>query len=236
MSLAGPAGNRVKALPPKPPAISRIFIVDDHPLVREWMANLISQETDLVICGQADDAASALASVPLAKPDVVIVDLSLKRSSGLELIKDLRAQFPATKVIVLSMHEELNYVERAFRAGAVGYVAKRESSSKVVDAIRAVQAGKMFANEAFMAELTGRLMRNQNVKPGSADELLSDREMEVFNLRGQGKGAKEIADFLKVSVKTIESYEARIKEKLGYDNVNELVREAVRWHDRKNRL
>jgi DNA-binding NarL/FixJ family response regulator len=214
----------------------RVFIVDDHPLVREWLASLVAQETDLAICGQADSAPSALAAIPLCQPDIAVVDLSLRESSGLELIKDLRAQYPAMELLVLSMHEETGYAERAFRAGARGYIVKRESGSRVVEGIRAVLAGRFYASESLMSELAGRIFGGAGRTAATAApiETLSDREMEVFQLRGQGHGTKEIAEYLRVSVKTIESYDARIKEKLGLQSAAELMREAVRWHDRRS--
>ncbi len=211
----------------------RVYIVDDHPLVREWLAGLIGQESDLEVCGQAEDGPVALAAIPIAKPTIVIVDLSLNRSSGLELIKDLKNQYPSLHILVLSMHEEASYAERAFRAGARGYIVKRESGSRVVEAIRAVLSGQFYASPALASQLAGRMFAAGGAT-ASPLESLSDREIEVFQLRGQGRGTKEIADHLKVSVKTVESYEARIKEKLSLQNSGELMREAVRWHDRQN--
>jgi DNA-binding NarL/FixJ family response regulator len=223
-----------KPLPPALPTRRRVFIVDDHPLVREWLASLVAREADLVICGQAEDAATALASVPLARPDLIVVDLSLNRSSGMELIKDLRAQASTAQILVLSMHEEANIAERALRAGARGYILKGETASQVIDAIRAVLAGQFYVSASLMSQLAGLLFSGTARSTGSPVETLSDREIEVFQLRGQGRVTKEIAEQLKVSVKTVETYEARIKEKLGLRTAGELVREAVRWHDRKH--
>jgi DNA-binding NarL/FixJ family response regulator len=214
----------------------RIFIVDDHPLVREWLGSLIAREPDLEICGNADDAVKTLGALASARPDVVVVDLSLNRSSGLELIKDIRLQFPAARVLVLSMHEEISYPERAFRAGARGYVLKRESGSCVVAAIRTVLAGQFYASQSLAAELAGRLAGATERTTDSPADILSDRELEVLELRGAGRTAKTIAEHLNVSVKTVESYEARIKQKLGLQNAGELVREGVRWLDRKFRV
>jgi DNA-binding NarL/FixJ family response regulator len=219
--------------PRSPDGRHRVFIVDDHPLVREWLAGLIGQESDLEVCGQASDAPVALASIQNAKPTIVIVDLSLNRSSGLELIKDIKHQYASLHILVLSMHEEASFAERAFRAGARGYIVKRESGSRVVEAIRAVTGGQFYASPALASQLAGRMF-GAPATSASPVESLSDREIEVFQLRGQGKGTKEIADHLKVSVKTVESYEARIKEKLNLQNSGELMREAVRWHDRQN--
>jgi DNA-binding NarL/FixJ family response regulator len=214
-----------------------VFLVDDHPLVREWLAGLVALEADLEVCGQAEDAPAALAAVPVTRPDIVVVDLTLPRSSGLELIKDLRAQFPALRLLVLSMHDEASVAERALRAGAHGYAVKRESGPHIIGAIRAVLAGKFHASPALAAELAGRMFAGAAPAAGRPpEEVLSDREMEVFRLRGQGRSAKEIAAFLRVSVKTVGSYDARIKEKLGLGNAGELMREAVLWHDRQRGL
>ena len=218
----------------KPPR-HRVFFVDDHPLVREWLASMVALEADFEVCGQAEDAAAALAAVSVARPDVLVVDLSLPRGSGLDLIKDVRAQFPAVRLLVLSMHDEVSVAERAFRAGAHGYAVKRESGPRIVEGIRAVLEGKFYASPSLTAQLAGRMFGGTG--GGLAPEdVLSDREMEVFRMRGQGLSPKEIADRLSVSVKTVGSYDARIKEKLGYSDAGEMMREAVLWQDRQRGL
>jgi len=214
----------------------RVFFVDDHPLVREWLASMVALEPDLEVCGQADDAAAALAAMPQSRPDLVVVDLSLPRGSGLDLIKSMRAQFPNVRLLVLSMHDEASVAERAFRAGAHGYAVKRESGPRIIDGIRAVLEGKFYASPSLTAQLAGRMFGGAAHSGKSPEELLSDREMEVFRFRGQGRSAKEIADLLGVSVKTVGSYDARIKEKLGLGDAGELMREAVLWHDRQRGL
>ena len=214
---------------------SRVFVVDDHPLVREWLGSLIAREADLEVCGQTDDAAKALTMLATANPDIAVVDLSLSRSSGLALIKDIRLQYPAVRVLVLSMHEEISYPERAFRAGARGYILKRESGSCVIAGIRTVLSGQFYASQSLAAELAGRMAGAAERNGDSPDEILSDRELEVLELRGAGRTAKAIAEHLNVSVKTIESYEARIKQKLGLQNATELLREGVRWRERNHR-
>jgi len=214
----------------------RIFFVDDHPLVREWLASMVALEPDLVVCGQAEAAAAALAAVAQARPDLMVVDLSLPRGSGLDLIKNMRAQFPAVRLLVLSMHDEASVAERAFRAGAHGYAVKRESGPRIIEGIRTVLEGKFYASPSLTAQLAGRMFAGAAHGGGSPEELLSDREIEVFRLRGQGRSPKEIADRLGVSVKTIASYDARIKEKLGLSDAGELMREAVLWHDRQRGL
>jgi len=210
--------------------------MDDHPLVREWLASMIALEPDLEICGQAEEAAAALALVTLARPDIMIVDLTLPRGSGLELIKDLRAQHPAVRLLVLTTHDDAAVAVRAFRAGAHGYAVKRDPGPKIIEAIRTVLAGKFYASPTLTAQLAGRLFGGAAPAGRSPDELLSDRELEVFHLRGKGRSVKEIADLIHVSVKTVGSYEARIKVKLGLENASALMREAVLWEDRQRGL
>ncbi len=220
----------------KKSARSRVFLVDDHPLVREWLAGMIALEGDLEVCGQAEEAVTATAALPLAKPDIVVVDLTLPRGSGLELIKELRTRFSAIRLLVLTTHDDAAIAERAFRAGAHGFVVKRESGEKIIEAIRTVLEGKFYASPSLTAQLTGRMFSGSARGGGSPDELLSDREMEVFRMRGEGLQAKEIADRLGVSVKTVGSYESRIKEKLSLENVTELMREAMLWQDSRRGL
>jgi len=217
-----------------PPA-TRIFIVDDHPLVREWLAALLRQQPDLEVSGQAEDASSGLAAMIANPPDVAIVDLSLKASSGLDLIKDLVEHLPGTQVIVLSMHEEIFYAERALRAGARGYVTKRESTDRMVEAIRMVQGGHIYANAQLLARLAERMVgHTATTSPGDV-ETLSDRELDVFRRLGEGQATRRIAEELHLSIKTVQAYCARIKEKLQLASGVELVREAVRWTEQKNR-
>jgi len=211
---------------------AQIFIVDDHPLVREWLTNLINQRPDLVVCGEAEDAAQALQAISTAKPEVAVVDIALKSGSGLELIKDLKQTCPEVAVVVLSMHDELLYAERAFRAGARGYVMKRESTKKIVEAIRAVLDGKRYMSERAAAALAEKLVEGQQVS-ASPVALLSDRELEVFELLGQGQETRLIAESLHISVKTVQAFCARIKEKLKLSTERELLREAVRWQENR---
>ena len=222
---------------PTPPARRRVFLMDDHPLVRDWLAGLVALEPDLQVCGQAEDATAALAAIAQARPDIVVLDLSLPRGSGLELLKELRAKFPAVRLLVLSMHDEAKVAERAFRAGAHGYAVKNESSPQIIEAIRAVLAGKFYAGSTLTAQLTERMFSGKSRSAEDKfEELLSDRELEVFRMRGQGRSAKEIAERMRVSVKTVSSYDERIKSKLGLDSTNALTREAVLWHERQRKL
>jgi DNA-binding NarL/FixJ family response regulator len=211
------------------PPRHRIFIVDDHTLVREWLGNLLRQEADFEVCGTADSAPTALAGITCSLPDIAVVDLSLKGGSGLDLIKDLREQCPATQCVVLSMHEEIYYVERAFRAGARGYVTKRDSTHSIVEAVRTVLGGKVYARSELLAQLTARMIGQATDRPSNPSEVLSDRELEVFRRLGEGQATRKIAAEMNLSMKTVQAYSARIKEKLGLANASELMREAVRW-------
>ena len=214
---------------------SRVFLVDDHPLVREWLANLLREQADLEVSGEAADASAGLAAMLHDPPDIAIVDLSLKTSSGLDLIKDLSSQLPTLSIIVLSMHEELSYAERALRAGARGYVTKRESTERIVEAIREVLAGRVYATPELLGHLTERMIGRATTAGRGAVETLSDRELDVFRRLGEGQPTRRIADELHLSIKTVQAYCARIKEKLGLANGAELVREAVRWTEQKSR-
>jgi DNA-binding NarL/FixJ family response regulator len=209
---------------------TKVFIVDDHPLVREWLANLLRQQADLEVCGQAEDAVEAIAAMVAAPPDVAIVDLTLKTGSGLDVIKDLRERLPATHAIVLSMREEIFDVERAFRAGARGYVLKGDSTARIVEAIQEVRSGRIYANPDLLSRLAERMV-GRPAAPASPSENLSDRELEVFRRLGQGHNTRRIATDLRVSMKTVQAYCARIKDKLGYANAAELVRAAVQWYE-----
>lgn len=215
------------------PRKKKIFLVDDHPLVREWLANLIQRQPDLTVCGETENAPEAISAIASTKPDLVIADLNLKNSSGIQLIKDLKELQPQVPVLVLSMHDESLYAERIFRAGARGYVNKRETAQKTVEAIRRVLEGKLYVSEKSAEVLAEQKFRGR-IASQSAIELLSDRELEVFDKLGQGIGTRQIAEDFRVSVKTIQEYCARIKEKLGLNNATELLREAVRWRERKN--
>ncbi len=212
----------------------RVYLVDDHPLVREWLGNLLRLEPDIDVVGEADDVPTALADIERLLPDVLVVDLSLKRGSGLDLIKAVEANiYPKPlRCLVLSMHEEIGDVERAFKAGALGYVMKRESTSQVVNAIRQVHAGKLYAAPEVLSRLKVRRVETQRKTPQTLSELLSGREIEVFRRLGAGHSTKRIADDLSVSQKTIQTYCARIKEKLALNNGSELMREAVRMHEK----
>lgn len=209
----------------------RIFLVDDHPLVREWLGNLLRLQPDWEVCGESGDNAHALAAMMADPPDIAIVDLSLQRGSGLDLIKDLRLHLPNTKALVLSMHEEIGDVERALRSGARGYVMKRESTHQIVAAIRQVHAGQIYAEPAVLAALAERVI-GRPAEQTATTEALSDRELDVFRRVGEGHSTRRIADELGISLKTVQTYYARIREKLALADSAELVRAAVRWQER----
>jgi DNA-binding NarL/FixJ family response regulator len=208
-----------------------VFLVDDHPLVSEWLTALINGQPDLIVCGQAEQAQAALQTIAQLQPDVAVVDLSLRDSSGIELIKNLKQTCPAVAVLVLSMHEESHYAERALRAGAKGYITKRESTRKVIGAIRQVLEGRLYVSTALAAVLAEQFVRGEPLATRSPIEQLSDRELEVFELLGRGRPTRQIAATLNLSVKTVQAYCARIKDKLALSNATELLREAVRWHE-----
>ena len=212
----------------------KIFLVDDHPLVREWLTNLINEQSDLTVCGEADSGPQALQAIEQIKPDVAIVDIALRDSSGIELIKDLKQICPNVSVLVLSMHEESHYAERALRAGARGYIMKRETTKKVIAAIRQVLSGQLYVSETTAAAMAAQFVAGKSLDDSSPAQQLSDRELEVFEMLGQGRGTRQIAESLRVSVKTVQAYCARIKEKLNLASATELLREAVRWHESRS--
>ena len=210
----------------------RVLLVDDHPMVREWLSTLLRQTPQIDVVGTAANTRDGLAGIRAETPHVAIVDLALQRSSGLDLIKDLADQLPDVRVIVFSMHEEIFYVERAVRAGARGYVTKRESTECIVEAVREVASGQFYASRPILTRLTERMMHTGS--HDAAIEALSDRELEVFRLLGSGISTRRIAAELSLSIKTVQAYCARIKEKLGLEDAIELVRHAVRWVDQRD--
>lgn len=207
---------------------SRVLIVDDHPLVREWLANLINQQPDLAVCGEATTAAEAMQGVARLRPQVAIVDISLRDSSGIELVKDLKRVHPRLVVLVLSMHEESLYADRGLRAGAKGYIMKRETTRKVIEALRVVLADKFYLSEAMTQAMAMRFVEGKPLPAHSLIEDLSDRELAIFDLLGRGLGTRRIAETLHVSIKTVQAYCSRIKEKLKLQSGTELLREAIR--------
>jgi DNA-binding NarL/FixJ family response regulator len=213
---------------------SKVLIVDDHPIVRQGLRSLISQESDLQICGEAGSAGEALKSLASLKPDLLLVDISLKGPDGLELTKSIRALEPDLPILIVSMHDETLYAERVLRAGANGYIMKQEVAQNVVQAVRKVLSGDIYMSDRMRQKILRGVAGQRSNTTTSAIERLSDRELEVFRLIGQGHGTRQIAEELHLSVKTIETYRAHIKEKLGLGNATELVRQAVQWVEQQS--
>jgi DNA-binding NarL/FixJ family response regulator len=208
----------------------KILLVDDHPLVREGLANLILQQPDMEVCGEASSEPQALQLISSTRPNVAVVDLTLENGSGLELIKSIKAMHPTVAMLALSMHDESLYAERALRAGARGYLMKREAAKKVIQGIRAVLGGQLFVSEKITAMMAERFVEGRTA-PASPVNQLSDRELEVFQLLGRGQTTRQIADHLHVGFKTVQAYCARIKDKLQLANATELLRAAMQWND-----
>ena len=209
----------------------RILIVDDHPMMRTGLAQLIDNEPDLKVAAEADNAGQAINLVTKQKFDLALLDISLPDKNGLELIKDIRAIHPDLPLLVVSMHDELIYASRVLRAGGRGYIMKQEGGQKFLHAIRQVLAGKIFVSEKMSARILENFSGNQTKDSSSPVQQLSDREFEVFQLIGNGVGTRAVAEQLHLSVKTVEVHRANIKEKLGLKTATELVRFAVRWVD-----
>ncbi len=207
----------------------RILIVDDHPVVRDGLITLINHQQDLKVCGEAEEAQQALTAISELKPDVVIIDITLKGSDGIELTKSIKARYAGLPVIVLSIHDESTYAERALRAGAQGYLMKEVVSDKIIAAIRAVLTGEIYVSDAMAKKLLRKLVGGKVDTTNAPMDGLSDRELEVFRLIGQGYKPSKIAQSMHLSVKTVETYRARIKEKLNLDDADELLRHAIQW-------
>lgn len=208
---------------------SRIFLVEDHPVTREGFAQLINYQADLQVCGQAGTAAKAMIGVETLKPGLVVVDISLADSNGLELIKNLRTRYAALPILVLSTHDESLYAERALRAGARGYVMKQAPTSEVMSAIREVLDGKLYLSEPIRTKMVHKHLHGPSIVRSSEVDGLTDRELEVFELLGSGHTTRRIAAKMHVSVSTVETHRAHLKQKLGLKNAVELVHRAVEW-------
>jgi DNA-binding NarL/FixJ family response regulator len=213
------------------PRRTRILLVDDHPLVREGLGEALGKEPDLMICGEAEDRLQALQLIPASKPDLAIIDLALKKSNGLELIKDIRVRFPKILMLVVSMQDELLHAERAIRAGASGYITKEEATVHVVQAVRQVLRGELYVSQQLASQMAAKLSpRSLRSRPESHSALstLTDRELEVFQLIGDGLSRQQIAERLNLDVNTVETYRSRIKEKLNLKDAQELLQFAIR--------
>ena len=206
-----------------------VFIVDDHPIVRQGLALLINREQDFSVCGDAEEAGSALRGIEELKPDVILLDISLNGPDGLDLLKSIRTQDSSLPVLMLSMLDESLYAERALRAGANGYIMKQEATDRVLTAIRRILSGEIYVSDRMADRMLHRFVGGAQLEPDSSVTELSDRELEVFRLIGEGHGTRQIAEDLRISVKTVESYQAHIKEKLSLKNARELVQRAIQW-------
>jgi len=207
----------------------KVLLVEDHPMFRERIALLINKDLGMKVCGETDNIAQAMEIIRTEQPDIAIVDISLRGSSGLELLKDIRAQGYALPVLVLSMHAEELYAERALRAGAKGYIMKSEASTEVLEAIRTVQRGEVYVSRPMVGKILTRLTSAAQKTEATGVAALADRELEVFQLIGQGRNTREIAKLLNLGESTIETYRARIREKLGLRNTAELAQRAAQW-------
>jgi len=212
----------------------KVFIVDDHPLLREGLSRLINLQTDMSICGVAGTAHEALKSIQELKPDIVILDLTLSGSNGLDLIKDMKSRSVKSLILVLSMHDESLYAERVLRAGAKGYIMKEEASREVLKAIRRILIGEIYLSEKMAARMLHKVAGGQSGDKTLPEGSLSDRELQVFQLIGQGHGTRQIAEELHISAKTVESYRAHIKIKMNLKNAHELTQHAVHWVESKH--
>lgn len=208
---------------------ARVLIVDDHPIVRRGVADLVSKEPDLEVCGEAANVEDAMNQVQSCRPDVIVLDLTLEGIGGLELIKQVRALDENIRIIVSSMHDESIYAERVLRAGGMGYVAKNESPEKLIEGIRQVLAGRVRLSDAMTERLLRRTVGGGRITDGTPSEMLSDRELEVFRLIGDGHTTRQISQVLQVTVKTVESHRENIKNKLNLANAAELSRRAVQF-------
>ncbi|MFZ2276571.1 MAG: response regulator transcription factor [Prosthecobacter sp.] len=207
----------------------KVLLVEDHPMFREHLGQLIDRDLGMSICGEADNIRDAMRLILETKPDIAIVDITLHGSSGLELLKDIKAQGLDINVLVLSMHDEELYAERALRAGAKGYITKNEASTEVIEAIRCVMKGDVYASRQMTAKLLERMTQKRSNSELAGMETLADRELEVFQMLGRGKSTREIAQTLNLGESTVETYRARIKEKLQLRSAAELYLRAGQW-------
>jgi DNA-binding NarL/FixJ family response regulator len=218
-------------IPEQPRRTSKrtVFVVDDHPLLRQGLALLINQQQDLEVCGEAEEAQAAMEAIAKRRPDILIVDISLNGPDGLDLLKNIRASYPDLPVLILSMHDEAIYAERALRARANGYIMKQEATEKVLVAVRRILHGEVYLSDRMSNKMLQQYISGTPTTIQSRISALSDRELEVFCLIGEGHGTREIAEELHLSVKTVETYQAHIKEKLSLHSGRELIQHAIQW-------
>jgi DNA-binding NarL/FixJ family response regulator len=208
----------------------RVLVVDDHPIVRQGLALMINREPDLVVCGEAEEAMGAMHVLTSSHPDVMIVDISLTGPDGIDLLKNIRISHPTLPVLILSMHDEMVYAERALRAGANGYIMKQEATENVLVALRRLLSGEIYVSTRIANQMLKHYITGSGSLRNSSIADLSDRELEVFRLIGEGHGTRQIAAELHISIKTVESYQAHIKEKLSLRSARELMQRAIQWN------
>jgi DNA-binding NarL/FixJ family response regulator len=208
----------------------RILVVDDHPIVRQGLTLLINREPDLLVCGEAEEATAAMHVLASARPDLLIVDISLNGPDGIDLLKNVRLTYPSLPVLILSMHDESIYAERALRAGANGYIMKQEATENVLVAVRRILSGEIYVSARIANQMLRHYITGSGNLRNSTIAELSDRELEVFRLIGEGHGTRQIAEELHLSIKTVETYQAHIKEKLSLRSSRELMQHAIQWN------
>ena len=209
--------------------MAKVLIVDDHPITRGGLTMLVERESDLEICGEASDIVEALKLASSEKPDIAVIDISLETGNGIELVKDIKSRFPKIRMLVWSMYDESLYAERALKAGASGYINKKDARETIVEAIRTVLLGNVYLSPEYSTKVLNRLDRGMSPEMKSPSEALSDRELETFTLIGHGLKTAEIAERMQLTTKTIETYRTRIKDKLELDHAGELSRVAIQW-------
>jgi len=223
------AANKTVEAPVNRKPKTKVLLVDDHPILRAGLGRLINQEADMMICGEAEDGPTAFDLVGTLNPDIAVIDISLKGSNGIELVKNLKARYPELPTLVLSMHDESLYAERALRAGSLGYIMKEEAIEQVLVAIRKVMQGEIFLSEKMKTKMLQQMASGKGKVITSPIEQLTDRELEVFRLIGEGCSTRQIAGQLHLSVRTVEAYREYIKSKLNLKNATELVQHAFHW-------
>lgn len=214
---------------PGKPAKKSVLVVDDHPLMRQGLALLINQQQDMQVCGEAQEAQAAMHAIAQRRPDIMILDISLNGPDGLDLLKTIRASDPDLPVLILSMHDEAIYAERALRARANGYIMKQEATEKVLIAVRRILNGEVYLSDRMSNKMLQQYIGGAPTMIQSRIASLSDRELEVFRLIGEGRGTREIAEELHLSIKTVETYQAHIKDKLSLRSGRELIQHAIQW-------
>ena len=208
-----------------------MLVVDDHPVFRAGLIGLLQQESDITVCGEADDAAHTMTAIERLKPDLVLLDMGLPDKSGLELLKDVRAMHPGLPVLIISMHDEMLYAERVVRAGGRGYIMKQAGPEKIIQAIRKVFSGGVYVSERISSQILDHMAGVRTEDGGTSLSRLTDRELEILRLIGESREAQDIARHLHLSIKTVDTHRAHIRQKLGLKNTTELIHYAARWVD-----